>query len=480
MNNSSSLDDLTWAQHEIDDLWNSINGSPSDRFSYWISFASFTFAVLGSLSNLMSVIVLLKLSTQLATFVYLTSLSTSDMITCITIMIVEILEHLLQTRRNTSVTICLRQIEIICGALAAGSRVLSFWISTAVTMDRWLLICYPLYGKTFCTLNRAKNVSRALFIIAFIYSVPLFFEYEVIRIPSVYQMTHLDNESMTLTDDKDSKNSMLITKGYTDLGKRRIYRWSYLFFNAIFVYTFPTLTIVFFNLQLIRALHRLKSRAKRLRQKIYSKYSERSSRHHRDSHHSKYSVTVMVIAMVLTLFICRSPTIVLWILWSFELTIKIFFDSSSSSFVRRFHNIANLIAIINAATNFIPFCVFGQLFRAECLTIYCRRKPTSEQLARQAKEKYEEKFQHLKRNSKTKLVIHESQTTQSGKDHLRTIQSFNSESTSGMTPSSNDQHNSTNILRLSDPPVDSNGNIQQQQFRHSLNATPLLNETIGL
>jgi hypothetical protein len=188
----------------------------------------------------------------------------------------------------------------------------------------------------------------------------------------------------------------------------------------------------------------------------------------------------MVIAMVLTLFICRSPTIVLWILWSFELTIKIFFDSSSSSFVRRFHNIANLIAIINAATNFIPFCVFGQLFRAECLTIYCRRKPTSEQLARQAKQKYEEKFQHLKRNSKTKLVIHESQTTQSGKDHLRTIQSFNSESTSGMTPSSNDQHNSTNILRLSDPPVDSNGNIQQQQFRHSLNATPLLNETIGL
>jgi hypothetical protein len=298
--------------------------------------------------------------------------------------------------------------------------------------------------------------------------------------PSVYQMIHLDNASMTLTDDKDSKNSMLITKGYTDLGKRRVYRWSYLFFNAIFVYTFPTLTIVFFNLQLIRALHRLKSRAKRLRQKIYSKYSERSSRHHRDSHHSKYSVTIMVIAMVLTLFICRSPTIVLWILWSFELTIKIFFDSSSSSFVRRFHNIANLIAIINAATNFIPFCVFGQLFRAECLTIYCRRKPTSEQLARQAKQKYEEKFKNLKRNSKTKLVVLESQTTQSGKDHLRTIQSFNSESTSGMTPSSNDQNYSTNILRLSDPPVDSNGNIQQQQFRHSLNASPLLNETIGL
>lgn len=485
MSNSSSHDDLTWAQHEIDDLWNSLNSPPSDPLSFWISFASFTFALLGSLSNLMSVIVLLKLSTQLATFVYLTSLSISDMITCITIMIVEIVKYLVQTRRSTSVTTFLRHIEIICGALAAGSRVLSFWISTAVTMDRWLLICYPSYGKIFCTLNRAKIVSRTLFIIAFIYSVPLFFEYEVVKIPSVYQMMRLDNESTSTTDDKNNKNSMLITKGYSDLARRRLYRWSYMFFNAIFVYTLPTLTIVFFNLQLIRALHRLRSRSKRLRQKNSSRYSETSSSHRRRRrhfHHSKYSVTIMVIAMVLTLLLCRSPTIVLWVLWSFELTIKIFFDSSSSSLVRRFHDIANLIAIVNAATNFIPFCVFGQLFRAECLTIYCRRKPTSEQLARQAKQTYEEKHHHVKRNSRARLVIHEQPTTLSGKDYLRTIPSLNSESTSGMTPSSNDQNLSTNILRLSDPPITTNGNIQQQQqqFRLSLNATPLLSETIGL
>ncbi|CAF1445388.1 unnamed protein product [Adineta steineri] len=483
MSNSSSSNDLTWAQNEIDDLWNSINSSRSDPFSFWVLFASFIFALLGSLSNLMSVIVLLKLSTHLSTFVYLTSLSISDMITCITIMIAHILEYLLQTRRSTSIAIFLRQIEILCGALAAGSRVLSFWISTAVTMDRWLLICYPLYGKTFCTLNRARIVSRTLFIIAFIYSVPLFFEYEIVRIPSVYQMIHIDNESITLMDDKLTKHSMFITKGYTDLAKRRLYRWSYMFFNALFVYTLPVLTIVFFNFQLIRALHRLKSRAKRLRQKHSTKYSEKTSqhRHHhrRLFHRSKYSVTVMVIAMVLTLLLCRSPTIVLWVLWSFELTIKIFFDSSSNSLVvRRFHNLANLIAIINAATNFIPFCVFGQLFRDECLTIYCCRKPTSEQLARQAKQKYQERYLHLKRNSRTRLVNHEIQTTQSTKDYLRTVPSFNSDSTTGVTPSSNDQNMITNILRLSDPPVSLDGNLQQ--VRLSLNTTIQFNETSAL
>ncbi|UJR38426.1 hypothetical protein I4U23_031094 [Adineta vaga] len=479
MSNLTLSDDFILAQDEIDYLWQIINKSPSDPLYSWISYATFIFAVLGSLSNLMSVMVLLKLSSHLATFVYLTSLSLSDMITCLSIMIAQLLEFLLQTRRSTAIAIAFRQIEILCGALGAGGRVLSFWISTAVTMDRWLLICYPVYGRTFCTLNRARNVARTLFILAFIYTVPLFFEYEIVQVPSVYQMMNRDNQSLTSMNEKSTKNSMLITKGYSDLARRRLFRWSYMFFNVIFVYTLPSLTIVSFNIQLIRALHRLKSRSKRLRQKIYFKSSDHHNRRH--FHHSKYSVTLMVIIMVLTLLLCRSPTVVLWVLWSFELTIKIFFDSTSSSGFRRFHHIANLIAIVNAATNFIPFCVFGQLFRAECLTLYCCRKPTSEQLARQAKRKYEEKYQHLKRNSRTKLVTHDPQTTQSGRDYLRTIPSLNSESTSGRTPpSSNDQNFSTNILRLSDPPVNSNGNNQQSQPRLSINTTPLFNETIGL
>jgi hypothetical protein len=478
MSNSSTADDIIWAQGEIDDLWYTINRSPSESFSSWISFASFTFAFLGSISNLMSVIVLLKLSTQLSTFVYLTSLSISDMITCLTIMFIEIVQYLVQTRRSTSIIIFLRQIEILCGALAAGSRVLSLWISTAVTMDRWILICYPLYGKVICTLNRSKVVSTVLFLIAFIYSIPLIFEYEVIKMPSVHQMISVDNDSMLSPDDKLNKNSMLVTKGYTDLAKRRIYRWAYMFFNIIFVYTLPTLTIVFFNIQLIRALHRLRSRTKQLRQKNHSISSEKSILHHRRSHHSKYSVTIMVIAMVLALLLCRSPTIVLWILWSFELTIKIFFDSSSSSVIRRFHHIANLIATINAATNFIPFCVFGQLFRAQCLTIYCCRKPSSEQLAKQAKQKYVEKSQHIQRNSRIK-IINEQQTIQLTKDHLHTIQSVNSDSTSGVTPPTNDGRQSTNILRLSDPPVSLNGHVQQQKRSSSI-AIPCTNETTAL
>ncbi|CAF2100958.1 unnamed protein product [Rotaria magnacalcarata] len=476
MSNLSTSYNLTFAQDEIDNLWHNINNSPSDSVSYWISTTSLIFAIFGSISNLMSVIVLHRLSAQLSTFIYLTGLSLSDMITCLSIAITYILEYIVQRGRSTSITIFLRYVDIIFGGLAAGSRALSLWISTAVTMDRWILICYPIYGKSFCTLHRAKVVSRILFIIAFLYSIPLFFEYEVVQMPSVYQMIHFDNDSLSILDDNFHRKSMLVTKGYSDLARRRLYRWAYMFFNAIFVYTLPTITIVCFNLQLIRALHRVKSRTKRLKEK-HNK-NERTNHHGQHcSFQSKYSVTIIVIAMVLTLLICRSPTIVLWFLWSFELTIKTFFDSSSSSSVRRFHSIANLIAIINAATNFLPFCVFGQLFRTECLNIYCCRKITNEQLLQQTAKKPERYFHHTSNNSKTRPNDSVQQLKIDTENNIKNILSVNSETTLSLNQSTS-IYSSTHI-RLCDSPC-STADLGQQHSKRELTTIPLLTETIDL
>jgi hypothetical protein len=273
--------------------------------------------------------------------------------------------------------------------------------------------------------------------------------------PSLFQMIQLDNDSSI--NENSHQSSMLVIKGYSDLGQRRLYRWAYMFFNAVFVYIIPTITILVFNIQLIRALQRVKSRAKLLKLKNPLKGSKR----HR-SRQSKYSVTIMVITMVLTLLICRSPTIVLWVLWSFESTIKTFFNSSSSSFVRRFHNIANLIAIINAATNFLPFCVFGQLFRAECLNIYCCRKPKNEQISRYTRGKHEEN------NPNIEASVNIQQPTVIKNEHLRNVFSQNSDTTS-----------SPNHSSLAYSPCHMTG-IGQQQSTIPSASTPLLKETINL
>ncbi|CAF3589236.1 unnamed protein product [Rotaria sp. Silwood1] len=156
--------------------------------------------------------------------------------------------------------------------------------------------------------------------------------------------------------------------------------------------------------------------------------------------------------MVLTLLICRSPTIVIWILRSFEFTIKIFFDSSSSSSIRRFHTIANLIAIINAATNFLPFCVFGQLFRIECLNIYCCRTISNEQILQQTRKKYNENHIYITNNQR---LIKENDNNQQRNiiinDNLRNNFILNSETTSSPIHSTS-FNSSTNVIRLCDSP----------------------------
>ncbi|CAF4215828.1 unnamed protein product, partial [Rotaria sordida] len=125
---------------------------------------------------------------------------------------------------------------------------------------------------------------------------------------SVLQMIHIDNQSPSLLIDEEFlRNSMLVTKGYNDLAKRRLYRWTY----------------------------------------------------------------ILV--------------------------------------VRRFHNIANLIAITNIATNFLPFCVFGQLFCAEYNN---------------------DNYENLLNKQKIIININIQKATQIHNEHLQNILPLNSETTS--------------------------------------------------
>ncbi|UJR07719.1 hypothetical protein I4U23_012004 [Adineta vaga] len=455
MSNLSISNDSTWTQHEIDAIWRTINLAPTDPISHWVTIASFIFAILGLISNSLSVIVLNRLSVQLSTFVYLTGLSLSDMITCLSIAMTYSLDSYLQTRRSTVIVLLLRNIDIVFGAVAAGSRTLSLWISTAVTMDRWVLICYPIYAKTFCTLARAKIITGTFFLMALLYSIPLFFEYEIIYMKLDYPTIDSENDSISEIDKSSNHDTMFVTKGYSNLARLRLFRWIYVFFNVIFVYTLPTITIISFNIQLIRALRQVRSRAKRLGK--HTSTNGKDQRIQNRSNQSKYSVTMMVIAVVLTLLLCRSPTIVLWILWSFDSTIKAFFNASSSALVRRFHSIANLIAVINAATNFLPFCVFGQIFRAECLNIYCCRKSQNDLIAQQFRRKQDGNDDQ---RNPINVIVQQPITLKNGHEQITEINS------------------PKEMIKLHDVPL-SNTLSEQGSMKNSSFTTPLLCQTNG-
>ncbi|CAF4220574.1 unnamed protein product [Rotaria sp. Silwood2] len=139
----------------------------------------------------------------------------------------------------------------------------------------------------------------------------------------------------------------------------------------------------------------------------------------------------MVITIVLTLLICR--------------------------IVRRFHNIANLIAIINAATNFLPFCVFEQLFCAECLNIYCCRKITNKQSSQEIKRKdNNDNYENLLNKQKIIININIQKATQIHNEHLQNVLPLNSETTSSSPNHSSSSCSKINIIKLYDSSWQSN------------------------
>ena len=80
-------------------------------------------------------------------------------------------------------------------------------------------------------------------------------------------------------------------------------------------------------------------------------------------------VTVMLLATTIMLLVFRSPAAAIYIMWIIRA--KMFITEKPPYPLRKFHSISNLCAIINAATTFIIFVIYGTKFRSEFTRLYC-------------------------------------------------------------------------------------------------------------
>ena len=77
----------------------------------------------------------------------------------------------------------------------------------------------------------------------------------------------------------------------------------------------------------------------------------------------------MLLATTIMLLVFRSPATAIYIMWIIRA--KMFINEKPPYRLRKFHSISNLCAIINAATTFIIFVIYGTKFRSEFTRVYC-------------------------------------------------------------------------------------------------------------
>ena len=133
---------------------------------------------LGLTGNLLAILVLSKHRMILSsTNNYLIALALMDMIYLLLTLIL-----------NTSQNPCLRTtsmsqiISTICRPIADFSSNSSVWLIVTFTVERWLVISYPLRSRTWCSVDRARKVILAVLFVSFICTSPSIFEMKLITV----------------------------------------------------------------------------------------------------------------------------------------------------------------------------------------------------------------------------------------------------------------------------------------------------------
>ncbi|CAG5132217.1 unnamed protein product [Candidula unifasciata] len=216
----------------------------------------------------------------------------------------------------------------------------TIYMTMLVTLERSLVVLLPLQAKLLCTQTRACIASLLVLVWSVIYSIPRCLEF--------VQETNI---SMKLTEYSVTKSSF---------GKSYFYNVVYLvYLNSMFHFIIPVGVIIILN---VAMMQRLCTRGRRTITMVSSRGD------------SQIRLTVMIIVLTAIFCVCRLLAVLELILYPTE--------PSSSIGVEQFQitcsltcNVVVAVAetspLLNSATNFIVYSIFGRKFRRSLYSLCC-------------------------------------------------------------------------------------------------------------
>lgn len=206
----------------------------------------------------------------------------------------------------------------------------TIYMTMLVTLERAVVVLLPLKAKRMCTRTRSCIASLLVLVWSVIYSTPRYLEF--------VQETNI---SMKYTEFSVVKSSF---------GKSDLYNIVYLMYlNSIFHFILPVGVIIILN---IAMMQRLCTKGRR----SISLVSSRGD--------SQIRLTVMIIVLTIIFCICRLLAVL-------ELILYPGVEHSTCSLTCNVVSaVAETSTLINSATNFIVYSIFGRKFR-HCLKNLC-------------------------------------------------------------------------------------------------------------
>ena len=302
-------------------------------------FLSMPISLLGIVGNILSFIVMCKQRQSLTTSILLQGLAVADTLILTSTLLIRSMRYLCTCLLTcVAYTRAYRYIFRWLYPCVFLFRLSTTWLTTLLTMDRYIAVSHPLQAHRLCTVSKTYRNILLIILISVIFSIPRFFEYTID-----------EDDEFGFTSTSFSKN-----RYYTIIYK------ILLFF--IFMYLLPMALLIVANTKLLCTLRRADYRRARMQ----------NNRRDKLAYTSKYAVTSIVVTVVLISIVCNVCAMLSHILYSLAMC----FDHLSflDSHRRISSNISNLMITFNSAINFIIYCLYSRNFRVTFLRMFrCRR-----------------------------------------------------------------------------------------------------------
>jgi hypothetical protein len=282
-----------------------------DVIGVWLSGV---ICLLGLAGNIVSVAVLFKAFGQSPMFYVLRAVAIADGVFLLMVFLLNTVMNL------CSAETCHRSyVQFIFWPVLMTAQMLTVWLAVLVSAERFVAICHPLLTASLCTMRRARRSIAVMLVACIVFNVPRYWEYG--------------------TD-----------YNKTEVGRHAVYRYMYsATLYSIFLFFLPLLLLIFLNVRLVLSLQEGKRQWQSLQQ------------HQR----KEQNLTVIPLSIVLIFSVCGTPALAVNVIEAMNN------DVIRRAWFVRFMTLANLLVVLNSASNFIIYFLFGKKFRQKLVSVCC-------------------------------------------------------------------------------------------------------------
>ncbi|XP_059156634.1 FMRFamide receptor-like [Physella acuta] len=231
----------------------------------------------------------------------------------------------------------------------------STMLTVAMSLERFMAICYPLRQDLYLTTRRTKYIIVCTFIFSILFNIPVMFRFQPVVICAFN--SSIDSNDVSFHDNgnisailttsaslhstpsprvsSSVRYSLATVPLYNTAALDTAYRIAW----ALVGNFIPLILLIFFNVRLCR--------------KIFSSYKKRRHLGRQDQPRSSHILTLTLVAIVLLFFLLVAPSE----------TVLFVMQMSDSTSLPAVEAVLNLMQAINFSVNFILYCIISPHFR---------------------------------------------------------------------------------------------------------------------